>query len=100
MSQCTEISWLDELREGAGVAATVDTEGATLIHGGVAGGVVSVHTYRRWPVSYKIIGRSRRYKIDDVVAHAKKCIEDAVERTPPPRALVKRVRQVHPHLQT
>jgi hypothetical protein len=80
-----EISWLDRLREDAGVPETVDLEGAVMIDGGVAGGDVSTNTYRKWPVPYFILNKSRRYFVADVVAYAKKRVEEAPRRIPPQR---------------
>ena len=85
MSLSDEMSWLDQLREDAGVPKTVDLEGAVMIDGAVAGGDVSTNTYRKWPVPYFILNKARRYRVEDVVAYAKKRVEEATRRIPPQR---------------
>jgi hypothetical protein len=81
----TEIPWLDKIVEEAGVPAAADLEGAVMIHNEVTGDNLSPSTYRRKPVPYTILGRSRRYNVRDVVAYAKRCVEGAPFRIPPPR---------------
>ncbi len=92
MSLSAELSWFDQLREDFGVPASVDLEGATMAHNAVSGDNLSPHTYRRRPVPYIILGRSRRYNVRDVVAYAKRCVEEAPVRIPPQRPRPKRVR--------
>jgi hypothetical protein len=94
MSVLTGIEWLDDLIEKSGVPASVDLEGATEAHNGVSGDNLSPETYRRRPVPYRILGRSRRYNIRDVVEYAKRCVEEAPVRIPPQRPRKKRVRAV------
>ena len=55
-----ELNWLDRLRADAGVPETVNTEDAVLVHFNVCDERVVVHTYRRWPVGYFMMGRERR----------------------------------------
>ena len=86
----TEISWLDKIVEEAGVPAAADLEGAVMIHNEVSGDSLSPHTYRRRPVPYIILGRSRRYNVGDVVAYAKRCVAEAPVRIPPQRPRRKR----------
>jgi hypothetical protein len=86
----SEIPWLDKIVKEAGVSAA-DLEGAVMIHNEVSGDNLSTHTYRRRPVPYIILGRSRRYNVRDVVAYAKRCVEEAPVRIPPQRPRRKRV---------
>ena len=76
----TEIPWLDKIVKEAGVPAAADLEGAVMIHNEVTGDNLSPTTYRRKPVPYIILGRSRRYNVSDVVFYAKRCVEDAPRR--------------------
>jgi hypothetical protein len=96
MSISAELSWFDRLREDSGVPASLDLDGATLAHNAVSGDNLSQHTYRRRPVPYIILGRSRRYNVRDVVAYAKRCVEEAPVRIPPQRPRGKRVRPATP----
>jgi hypothetical protein len=45
----------------------------------------SLHTFRRFPIGYVIVGRERRYRVDDVIAYARKRLEEAPMRKPPQR---------------
>jgi hypothetical protein len=81
----TDIPWLNKIVEEAGIPAAADLEGATMIHNEVTGDNLVPSTYRRKPVPYTILGRARRYNVRDVVAYAKRCVEDAPIRTPPQR---------------
>jgi hypothetical protein len=81
---------LDKIVEEAGVPVAADLDGAVMIHNEVSGDSLSTHTYRRRPVPYIILGRSRRYNVRDVVAYAKRCVEEAPVRIPPQRPRRKR----------
>ena len=81
----TGIPWLDEIVENSGLPKMADFEAARLIYNHVACDSVSPHTFRRYDIYYKLIGRTRRYLISDVVAFAKQRIEQAPSRKPPPR---------------
>jgi hypothetical protein len=96
MSISAELSWFDQLREDSGVPASLDLDGATMAHNAVSGDNLSPHTYRRRPVPYIILGRSRRYTIPDVVAYAKRCVEEAPVRIPPQRPRRNRIRLATP----
>jgi hypothetical protein len=74
------VSWLDAAVNKANVPKSVDTETAIEIHLRITGEDPSVETYRRFPVPYRLIGRERRYTVDDVVAFAKKRFEQAPVR--------------------
>jgi hypothetical protein len=90
-----KLDWLDQLRKESGVPETLNTEDAVLVHFNVCDEQVSVHTYRRWPLEYFVLGRERRYYLTDVVAFAKKRFEEAaaVRRAPPDRPRKKRIRR-------
>jgi hypothetical protein len=74
------VSWLDAAVNKANVPQTVDTETAIEIHARVTGEEPSEETYRRFPFPYRLIGRERRYTVDDVVAFAKQRFEQAPVR--------------------
>jgi hypothetical protein len=76
----TGVSWLDAAVNNANVPQTVDTETAIEIHLRITGEEPAVETYRRFEVAYRLIGRERRYTVDDVVAFAKKRFEQAPVR--------------------
>jgi hypothetical protein len=81
-------SWrdrLDKLVKDAGLPQMADLEGALEIYNEAACDSVSVHTFKRYPISYKLIGRSRRYFVDDIIAFARKRFEQAPVRKPTPR---------------
>ncbi len=86
----TDIPWLAQIAKEAGVPASADLGGAVMIHNEVAGDSLSEESYRRKPVPYTILGRSRRYNVRDVVAYAKSCVEEASVRIPPQRPRRKR----------
>jgi hypothetical protein len=46
---------------------TVDTEGACEIVEKIEGRKPSGETVRRWPIPYKLIGRTRVYEVDHVI---------------------------------
>ena len=60
--------------------ATVDTEGACEIIEELEGQRPSRETVRRWPIRYRLRGRTRIYEVDDVIAHARKRYEQAPVR--------------------
>jgi hypothetical protein len=81
----TDISWIDAAVERSGLSPMADLEGGLEIYNAVACDSVSVHAFRRYPIPYKIIGRSRRYVVDDIIAFAKKRLAEAPVRTPTTR---------------
>jgi hypothetical protein len=76
----TGVSWLDAAVSKANVPQTVDTETAIEIHLRITGEELSGETYRRFPVPYRLIGRERRYTVDDVVAYSKQRFDQAPVR--------------------
>ena len=81
----TGISWVDAAVERANLPPMADLEGGLLIYNQVACDSVSVHTFRRYDIPYKLIGRSRRYIVDDIITFARKRLEEAPVRNPPQR---------------
>jgi hypothetical protein len=81
----TGIPWLDEIVENSGLPKMADFEGARLIYNHVACDCVKAHTFRRFAIPYKLVGRSRRYVLDDIVDFAKRRISEAPVRKPAPR---------------
>lgn len=73
----TGVAWLDAAVNKANVPQTVDTQTAIDIHSRITGEEPSEETYRRFPVPYRLIGRERRYTVDDVVTYAKQRFEQA-----------------------
>jgi hypothetical protein len=59
---------------------TVDTKGACDLVEEIEEQRPSEQTLRRWPIRYKIIGRKRRYKPDDIITHSRKRYEQAPVR--------------------
>jgi hypothetical protein len=80
-----DIPWVDAAVERAGLPPMADLEGGLLIYNSIACDSVGVHAFKRYHIPYKIIGRSRRYVVDDIIAFAKKRLEEAPVRMPPPR---------------
>jgi hypothetical protein len=80
----TLIKWLDDIVEQSGIPRTADREGAALVLSGLYGRPVSPETVRRWPIPYKVIAGLAQYEIHDLIAHAKKVIDEAPVRGDPP----------------
>ena len=74
----TTQQWRDKI--AAVVPPSVDTKGVCDIVEGIEGQRPSEDTVRRWPLRYKLIGRVRRYEIDDVIAHVRQRYEQAPAR--------------------
>jgi hypothetical protein len=73
----TGVSWLDTAVSKANIPQTVDTETAIELHLRITGEQPAGETYRRFEVPCRLIGRERRYAVDDVVAFAKQRFEQA-----------------------
>jgi hypothetical protein len=65
--------------------ALADLRRGVEIYNANAGKAVSVHTFKHYPIRYKIVGRSRIYEVDDIIAYARKRVADAPWVTPTPR---------------
>ena len=59
---------------------TVDTRGVCEIVEELVGQRLSPETVRRWPIRYRVVGRVRRYEVDDVIAHVRQRYEHAPVR--------------------
>lgn len=68
----TALSWLNEIVETSGLSRMADFEAARLIYNKVACDSVSPTTFRRYPIPYKVVGRTRRYFVEDIVDFAKR----------------------------
>jgi hypothetical protein len=92
----TGIPWLDEIVESSGLPKMADFEAARLIYNHVACDNISPHTFRRYDIRYKLVGRTRRYVVDDITAFARKRLKEAPERTPPQRRRKPAITAPHP----
>ena len=59
---------------------TVDTRGVCEIVEALEGQRPSSETVRRWPIRYRVVGRVRRYEVDDVIAHVRQRYEHSPVR--------------------
>jgi hypothetical protein len=84
--------WLDAITEGADFPQLTDIGGALIVFNNLTCSDYSVHAFRRFPIPYQMFGRERRYKVEDVVAYARRCLDEAPVRTPAPRPRPKRIR--------
>ena len=81
----TASNWLGEIVERANLPQLTDLGGALIVYNNLTCSGASVHTFRRFPIGYVIVGRERRYRVDDVIAYARKRLEEAPLRKPPQR---------------
>ena len=88
--------WLDAITEGADFPQLTDIGGALIVFNNLTCSDASEHTFRRSPIPYQLFGRERRYRIGDVVAYARRCLEEAPVRVPPQRPRRKRIRLATP----
>ena len=77
--------WLDAITEGADFPQLTDIGGALIVFNNLTCSDASVHTFRRFPIPYQVFGRERRYRVGDVVAYARRCLEEAPVRVPAQR---------------
>jgi hypothetical protein len=77
--------WLDVIAARANLPQLTDLGGAVIVYNNLTCSSASVHTFRRFPIAYVLVGRERRYKVDDIIAFAKKRLAEAPVRMPPPR---------------
>ena len=80
----TASNWLGEIVERANLPQLTDLGGALIVYNNLTCSCTSVHTLRRFPIAYVLVGRERRYKVDDVIAFARERLK-APERRPSPR---------------
>jgi hypothetical protein len=88
--------WLDAITEGADFPQLTDIGGALIVFNNLTCSDASAHTFRRFPIPYQLFGRERRYRVGDVVAYARRCLEEAPVRVPPQRPRRKRIRLATP----
>ena len=88
--------WLDAITEGADFPQLTDIGGALIVFNNLTCSDASEHTFRRFPIPYQLLGRERRYRVEDVVAYARRCLEEAPVRIPPQRPRRKRIRLAPP----
>ena len=69
-----------QLLAGVKTPTTVDTAGVCEIVAELEGQKPSQETVRRWPLRDKLIGRTRRYDVDHVIAHVRQRYERAPVR--------------------
>ena len=81
----TASNWLGEIVERANLPQLTDLGGALIVYNNLTCSGASLHTFRRFPIGYVIVGRERRYRVDDVIAYARKRLEEAPVRKPPQR---------------
>ena len=81
----TASNWLGEIVERANLPQLTDLGGALIVYNNLTCSGASPHTFRRFPIGYVIVGRERRYRVDDVIAYARKRLEEAPLRKPPQR---------------
>jgi hypothetical protein len=84
MRPTTGVDWLDDIAAKANFPLRMDREAAALALTRLLGDNVSKNTLRRWPVPYKLIGRSARYEVDDLISFARKRIAETPMRKPTP----------------
>ena len=81
----TASNWLGEIVERATLPQLTDLGGALIVYNNLTCSGASVHTFRQFPIGYVIVGRERRYRVDDVIAYARKRLDEAPLRKPPQR---------------
>jgi hypothetical protein len=81
----TASNWLGEIVERANLPQLTDLGGALIVYNNLTCSGASVHTFRRFPIAYVIVGRERRYRVDDIIAFARKRLEETPIRRPAPR---------------
>jgi hypothetical protein len=88
--------WLDAITEGADFPQLTDIGGALIIFNNLTCSDASEHTLRRSPIPYQLLGRERRYRVEDIVAYARRCLDEAPVRISPQRPRRKRIRPAMP----
>jgi hypothetical protein len=80
-----QLGWIDAIVKRANLPQLTDLGGALIVYNNLTCSGSSIHTFRRFPIAYVLVGRERRYKVDDIIAFAKKRLAEAPVRMPPPR---------------
>jgi hypothetical protein len=78
----TGVHWLDEIVEQANLPQRVNRDTAALIYGKLIGEPVSKNTLRRLPIPYKLVDRDSSYEVANIVAAARKRLDEAPVRCP------------------
>ena len=78
-------NWRDAIAERANLPQLTDLGGALIVYNDLTCSSYTEHAFRRFPISYVIVGRERRYRVDDVIAYARKQLAEAPLRKPAPR---------------
>ena len=78
-------NWRDAIAERAKLPQLTDLGGARIAYNDLTCSSYTEHAFRRLPIPYQILGRERRYRVDDVIAYARKQLAEAPMRKPPQR---------------
>ena len=88
--------WIDAIIQRANLPQLTDIGGGLIVFNNLTCSDASEHTFRRFPIPYQLLGRERRYRVADVVAYARRCLEEAPVRVSPQRPRRKRIRLATP----
>jgi hypothetical protein len=83
--------WIDAITQRANLPQLTDIGGGLIVFNNCTCSDYSLHAFRRFPIPYQMFGRERRYKVEDVVAYARRRLDEAPVRTPAPRPRPKRI---------
>ena len=78
-------NWRDAIAERANLPQLTDLGGALIVYNDLTCSSYTEHAFRRLPIPYQILGRERRYRVDDIIAYARKRLQEAPLRKPAPR---------------
>ena len=79
------LGWIDAIAARANLPQLTDFGGALIAYNNLTCSDASPHTFRRFAIPYVIVGRERRYRVDDIIAFARKQLEEVPVRKPPQR---------------
>ena len=79
------LGWIDAIAARANLPQLTDLGGALIVYNNLTCSGASLHTFRRFPIGYVIVGRERRYRVDDVIALARQQLAEAPVRKPAAR---------------
>ena len=79
------LGWIDAIAARANLPQLTDLGGALIVYNNLTCSGASLHTFRRFPIGYVIVGRERRYRVDDVIAFARQQLAEAPVRKPAAR---------------
>jgi hypothetical protein len=89
--QSKHIGWLAGIIERANLPQLTDLGGALIVYNNLTCSDVSEHTFRRFGIPFRKVGRERRYHVDHVIDYAREQLKAPV-RIPPQRLRKKRIR--------